>query len=352
MSEFNTRHWKIEDLYGDRGAIEAIKEAGEIIRRGGLVAFPTETVYGLGANALDGRAVEKIFKAKGRPADNPLIVHICERQQMGQVAVYHSPSARELTEKLIDAFWPGPLTLVLPKTDAVPKEVTAGLDTVAVRMPNHPVALELIAAAGVPVAAPSANLSGSPSPTTAAHVMEDLRGRIQGVLDGGPADLGVESTVLDITAPVPTVLRPGGVTAEHLKQVIGQVSHGAGAEKPRSPGLKYKHYSPKARLVLVEGDGDPVAPTQELISRHLKEGKRVGVLASQENAPSYGGAVVLKYGSRSDFAGAAATLYAALRQFDALGVDLIIAEGVAERGLGRAVMDRLRRAANGNIVKT
>ncbi|MTI80616.1 MAG: threonylcarbamoyl-AMP synthase [Firmicutes bacterium] len=341
-----TIHWIIKDITKKD---HAIKEAGSVIAQGGLVAFPTETVYGLGANALDGQAVKSIFQAKGRPADNPLIVHVATIEEIAKV----SSKCTETAHKIMQAFWPGPLTLVLPKTDSVPKEVTCGLDTVAVRMPNHPVALKLIMEAGVPVAAPSANLSGSPSPTTAQHVIDDLEGRINGVLDGGPANLGVESTVLDISNEIPIILRPGGVTAEQLEEVIGPVRHYKGLENhhsqisPRSPGMKYKHYSPKAGIILIEGQAeDIVLHTKELINRYQKENKKVGVLSSEESAHNYPGTEVLHYGKRNNPASAAAVLYAALRSFDLLGVDIIIAEGMPETGLGKAVMDRLKRAAS------
>lgn len=351
MSEIITRCWKISDLHRD---MQEIKKAGDIINQGGLVAFPTETVYGLGANALDGRAVQGIFKAKGRPSDNPLIVHISNIRDITKVAAtLPGPAA-----KLIDAFWPGPLTLVLPKTRAVPREVTAGLDTVAVRMPDHPVALALIAAAQVPVAAPSANRSGSPSPTMASHVLQDLKGRIHGVLDGGPANVGLESTVLDLTNGTPTILRPGGVTVEQLREAIGEVCYDPALQhhqetiKPRSPGMKYKHYSPKARLILLEGDHkDIVAKAQELLARYRGEQKKVGILTNSENAPCYQGAYIVNYGNPNDTPAFASTLYDALRRFDSAEVDVIIAEGIPATGLGRAVMDRLRRAAGINIIK-
>ena len=351
MSEIITRYWKIDDVNRDSAAIN---EAGRILRRGGLVAFPTETVYGLGANALDGRAASAVFKAKGRPQDNPLIVHIADFQEIYRVAVLLPPAA----EKIIHAFWPGPLTLVLPRGEAVPDEVTAGLNTVAVRMPDHPVAKALIAAAGVPVAAPSANLSGSPSPTKARHVLDDLNGRIDGILDGGPANVGVESTVLDLTTDVPTILRPGGVTAEQLLTVLPDVQYDPAIEAgsrnavPRSPGVKYKHYSPKARVIVLEGEPKPVANrTKEMIAAYSAAGQKVGVLASAENASNYSGAEVINYGSRSQPTAAAAVLYDALRRFDHLKVDVIIAEGLPTKGMGTTVMDRLRRSAGGSTVQ-
>ncbi|MCD5407473.1 MAG: threonylcarbamoyl-AMP synthase [Desulfotomaculum sp.] len=336
-----TLYWKINDINKDD---TAIKEAAAIIREGGLVAFPTETVYGLGANALDGPAVSGIFKAKDRPADNPLIVHIAAIDDVNLLAAECLPVAL----KLMKSFWPGPLTLVLPKTKAVPREVSAGLNTVAVRMPDHPVALKLIAAAKVPVAAPSANRSGTPSPTTAQHVWDDLAGVIHGVLDGGATDLGVESTVLDISGETPVILRPGGVTAEQLQQIIGRVEYYSTQQDqpPRSPGIKYRHYAPRAKLMLLEGTAGEVARrTLEIINNYAASGKQIGILASAENADRYPGIMVLQYGQRDHPATAAAMLYAALRKFDAAGVDIILAEGLPESGLGRAVMDRLRRAS-------
>lgn len=334
----------------------ALQEAGALLRRGGLVAFPTETVYGLGANALDGKAVAGIFKAKGRPADNPLIVHLDEA---GRIEEYIERVPGPLKD-LAARFWPGPLTVVLRGGAQFPPAVTAGLPTVAFRVPAHPVALALIRTAGVPLAAPSANASGRPSPTTAAHVLDDLDGRIHLVLDGGPAGLGVESTVLDLSGARPVILRPGGVTPEQLAAVLGEVeldpsvNGGAGVEKPRSPGMKYIHYAPRAPLVLVEGrDGDLVVQRLLEEGRRLAgHGRRVGVLACSENAPRYRerGYTVIAYGRRCDPAAAAAALYESLRRFDRLGVDVILAEGVPDAGMGLAVMNRLRRAAGGKII--
>lgn len=349
-SEQTTIHWMIEDIEKDA---EYINAAGHIIAAGGLVAFPTETVYGLGANGLEGPAVLKIFRAKERPADNPLIIHVAHPTEVERVAHLNATAV-----KLMEKFWPGPLTLVLPKKPGVPDEVTGGLDTVAVRMPNHPVALALIKAAGVPVAAPSANLSGRPSPTRVWHVLEDMTGKIAGVLDGGSCRLGVESTVLDVTGDIPTILRPGGVTVEQLQPVLGTVQYDPAIENhqpianitPRSPGVKYKHYSPRAPVTLLEGDpAAVVAQTQRLMKEYQSQGKKVGILTSAEHASKYPGAHTLTYGSRQNPAAAAAGLYGCLREFDRLGVDVIIAEGIPATGLGRAVMDRLRRAAGGNI---
>lgn len=349
-----TQHWIIPTQTKNKAQTTAlIQAAGQIIASGGLIAFPTETVYGLGANALDGNAVAKIFHAKGRPADNPLIVHVAHPTAAEDVA-YINDTARQLME----AFWPGPLTLVLPKKPHLPTEITAGLDTVAVRMPQHPVALALIKAAGVPVAAPSANLSGRPSPTSAQHVLEDLAGKIAAVLDGGASPLGLESTVLDISSQPPIILRPGGVTKEQLQPLLGPVHYDpaladpnpGASTKPRSPGIKYKHYAPQAKIALLEGDtGAIIEQTHKLLHQYQAQGKKVGLLTSTENAPLYDNALILTYGSRQNPGAAAAELYAALREFDHQQVDIIIAEGIPDTGLGRAVMDRLRRAAGGNI---
>jgi L-threonylcarbamoyladenylate synthase len=343
-----TQYWKVD---AGRPDSEIISRAGLILRRGGLVAFPTETVYGLGANALDGGAVRRIFAAKGRPLDNPLIVHLDSGDYVDDVAAGISP----LAEALMQKFWPGPLTLVLPGAGALPVEVTAGLDTVAVRVPDHAVALSLIRAAGVPVAAPSANTSGRPSPTTAGHVIFDLDGKIDAVLDGGPAGVGVESTVLDVTGKIPVILRPGGVTPEQVKAVAGAVeidpSVMAAAvdtnDKPRSPGMKYRHYAPGVPLVLVEGNENKTGKMlTELAREHLRRGKRVGIMSISENIPLNGSVELVKLGSRCAPHTLAANLYSALRHLDQAGVDIILAEGTGEEELGLAVMNRLRRAAD------
>jgi len=333
---------------------KAIEEAALILRRGGLVAFPTETVYGLGANALDGRAVASIFEAKGRPSDNPIIVHVAGREQVSAL----TESLPVTAEMLMDAYWPGPLTLVLPVGKRVPQEVTAGLRTVAVRMPDHPVALALIRAAGVPVAAPSANMSGRPSPTSAEHVLEDLNGRIEAVLDGGSAEFGVESTVLDMTSKVPVVLRPGGITPEDLKDVLGEVDVDPAAaagfnkeDKPRSPGMKYMHYAPLAPLRLVIGRPEAAASKiKELAGQEKARGRKVGILSLSKNDDFSHYGEVVTAGCREKPETVAAGLYSALRRFNDLGVDIIFAEGLEELGVGLAVMNRLKKAAGGHII--
>ncbi len=344
-NKLSTRYIKVNPACPET---DVILEAGRILSRGGLVAFPTETVYGLGANALDGRAVARIFEAKGRPADNPLIVHVACREEVKHLAQNIPPAA----EILMDAFWPGPLTLVLPAGPAVPPETTAGLDTLAVRMPRHPVALALIRAAGVPLAAPSANLSGRPSPTTAEHVLQDLNGRIEAVLDGGPAGVGLESTVLDLTGSVPVILRPGGVTPEELRELLGEVEvDPAFTDRPRSPGMKYTHYAPEAPLLLIEGEPGAVAARLMELAREQKAlGRRVGILSCSGNRDYASVGEVVLAGRREDPGTVATGLYAALRRFNELGVDLILAEGLEDSGIGLAVMNRLRKAAVRRIV--
>lgn len=336
---------------------ESLAEAARILRDGGLVAFPTETVYGLGANALDGRAVEGIFHAKGRPADNPLIVHISDINQVYDLASDITVQAK----RVMEAFWPGPLTIVLPRRPGIPDVVTAGLDTVAVRMPDHPAALALIRAAGVPVAAPSANRSGRPSPTTADHVLEDLAGAIDAVLDAGPCRVGLESTVLDLTNEPPVILRPGGVTREELEGVLGHVeataAHEAeaapgGSGAPRSPGMKYTHYAPKAPMIVVNVADQAVMQRRiaEKTADYQQEGKKVGILGTDETASHYKADEVISLGSRQDMTTVSHSIYRALRKMDRREVDVIICEGFPAEGLGVAVMNRLIKAAGGNIV--
>jgi len=334
-----------------------IRAAAEVIQRGGLVAFPTETVYGLGANALNPKAVAAIYAAKGRPLDNPIIVHVANREEVYRL----SANVPETAKRLMDEFWPGPLTLVLKASEVVPMATTAGLDTVAIRMPSCQVAAALIKESSVPIAAPSANLSGRPSPTTAEHVKQDLYGRIDIILDAGYTRVGVESTVLDLTSDPPQLLRPGGVPFEDLKRVLSRVElHPAAlAEKSlrlakvRSPGMKHKHYSPNAEVVVVEGSPESVVrKVQELVYDYKRLGKKVAVLGTDESEPQYEADVVKSIGSREDLAGAARNLFRLLREFDEEGVDVIVAEGVAPKGLGLAVMNRLRRASGFNILRT
>lgn len=323
-----------------------IAEAANLVSFGGLVAFPTETVYGLGTDALNSFAVARVFDVKGRPADNPIIVHLADTGGLAAVAAGVPPIARVLIERC----WPGPLTLVLPAAPAVPPITRGGLPTVAVRVPAHPVALALIRAAGRPVAAPSANRSGRPSPTTAEHVRVDIGDRIDMILDAGPTPVGVESTVLDVTGPAPVLLRPGGVSLEMLEALVGRVQIASGevgaAALARSPGTRYRHYAPRARVVLVEADGAGRDALVAAVRRLWDEGLRVGVMVTAEAADAVpSGAVVRVMGPRGDPGTIAANLFALLRDLDDAGLDAIVVEAIPERGVGRAVMDRLRRAA-------
>lgn len=389
---------------------EELKEAARILRSGGLVAFPTETVYGLGGNALDEDAARKIYAAKGRPSDNPLIAHVSCVEEV-------EPLVKEIPEagrKLMEAFWPGPLTMIFPKSEKVPYGTTGGLDTVAIRMPDDPVANRLIALAGVPVAAPSANTSGRPSPTTADHVWQDMNGRIDMIIDGGPVGIGVESTIVDVSSAVPAVLRPGAITMEMLEEVLGEVSVDpailgplSADVRPKAPGMKYKHYAPKADLTLVEpgtgadresgaeqvtgaeqktGAGQVTGAEQktragqktgadrntgaypetgldetqlqamirkvrELSREKIEAGYKVGVICTDESRDCYTDGEVRSIGARKSQASVAHNLYALLREFDDLGVDYIFSESFPKDHLGQAIMNRLSKAAGYKIVK-
>jgi len=325
---------------------EALQLAARLFQEGELVAFPTETVYGLGANALDAEAVLRIFQAKGRPADNPLIVHIWSEDQLGPLC-----EVTEAARSLMAAYWPGPLTLLLPKKAAVPDAVTAGLPSVGVRMPSHPVAREMLRVCALPIAAPSANLSTRPSPTTAAHVYEDMHGRIPLILDGGACEVGVESTVLDMTGDIPTVLRPGAITPEMIAKVAGDARVADSVMRPLregeaapSPGMKHKHYAPKGRLTILKGKRENVV--REIIRRY-DESENAVILASTGNLPAYGERRVMDMGP--DLSAAAHSLFALLRQADDEGVARLYAEAVSDDGVGLAVMNRMARAAGFDI---
>lgn len=325
-----------------------INEAGKIIRNGGLVAFPTETVYGLGASAFDADAAKKIYAAKGRPSDNPLIVHICDKAQIADIAA-EIPNAAQI---VIDKFMPGPVTIILKKKSVVPNDVTAGLDTVAIRFPAHETAQRLIAAAGVPIAAPSANLSGKPSPTKAKHVIKDMTGRIDAIIDGGDCNVGVESTIVDFTGERPVILRPGGVTYDDLKaqgidveidkNILQSI---APDEVPKCPGMKYKHYAPNAEVTVVEGEKNAV---QKKIKELLNEtnGKIAGVLTMY--GADYDNAVILSAGNTNKEY--AKNLFSALREFDELGVEIVLAEFSEKDGYGLAVKNRLYKAAAQRVI--
>lgn len=331
--------------------MDKLRLASKVLREGGTVAFPTETVYGLGANALDSEALKKIFIAKGRPSDNPLIVHISKKESINILA-------REIPQKthaLMDKFWPGPLTMVFKRSNIVPSIITAGLDTVAIRMPSHPVAKALIAQAGVPVAAPSANLSGKPSPTQASHVMEDLYGKVDIIIRGGSCAVGLESTVLDITEEVPVILRPGGVTLEDLQEVLGDVSIDKGLADdngvPKAPGMKYTHYSPKAEVILVTGNVKDIVDTISRLKKQYEKKKKVGIMATDETKDNYYDAKVISMGSRSNPEIIAENIFSILRKFDEEGVDIILAEGIEVKYIGHAVMNRMLKASGHNVVK-
>ena len=322
----------------------ALEMASKIWKDGGLVAFPTETVYGLGANGLDEQAAVKIYAAKGRPSDNPLIVHIAEYEDLKKVAV-NIPAE---TDMLAAHFWPGPLTMIFEKSSAVPYETTGGLESVAVRMPSHPVAMALIKEGGGYVAAPSANTSGRPSPTQAPHVREDLEGKIDMIIDGGSVGIGLESTIVDFTEAEPVILRPGYINQEMIEKVIGKVKMDKGLlitdekVRPKAPGMKYRHYAPKADLKIVEG---PMEKVIAYINEKASEKKRPGIICTEETRSRYLYGDVKCIGSRTDENAIASHLFAILREFDEDGVDAIYSESFESPGLGQAIMNRLLKAA-------
>lgn len=345
-----------EDLQEEKSdsARKALQEAGEIIRKGGLVAFPTETVYGLGGDALNPESSKKIYTAKGRPSDNPLIIHIADMEHLGRITKEVPQSAYQLAA----AFWPGPLTMILPKSDEVPYQTTGGLDTVAVRMPSHPVAMEFIKEAGGYVAAPSANLSGKPSPTTAKYVVQDMDGRIDMIIDGDGVDIGLESTIVDLTGDKPMILRPGYITEEMLDKVLGQVEIDQTLFKtdsnlrPKAPGMKYRHYAPKGELMLVEGDSEAVVSYINEQTRMRKaHGEKTGVIGTSEMAGRYEADSIKIAGSRKDEAAIARQLYTFLREFDDEEVAYMYAESFAGTGMRQAIMNRLLKAAGHKIIK-
>jgi len=326
-----------------------IRQAALLIKKGETVAFPTETVYGLGADALNPSAVKKVFEAKGRPADNPLIIHIHDKKDLKRL----TSDIPEITGKIIDKFWPGPLTVVLKKSRIVPKITTGGLNTVAIRMPKNKIANLLIREAGAPLAAPSANFFGRPSPTLAKHVSADLAGRISMILDGGRTRIGIESTVVDLTGKTPMLLRPGGVTLEQIQKLVGEISiHPMIKGKKskmvhRSPGMKYKHYSPNAKIILIEGSArNADKKILQLVSRFKKQKKRVGIMSTQKNR-AYKADVTRFVGSSPDKI--AANLYKVFREFDAQKIDVILVHGISKKGLGLGVMNRLGKAAHKKI---
>ena len=333
---------------------EVLRQAGEIMKQGGLVAFPTETVYGLGGDALNKESSGKIYAAKGRPSDNPLIVHICRLEDIYPIVSTVSEEALKIAE----AFWPGPLTMILPKSDLVPYETTGGLDTVAVRMPSHKVAQRLIAYSGGYVAAPSANISGKPSPTVAKYVAEDMMGKIDMIIDGGEVGIGLESTIIDLTVSPPQILRPGYITEAMLGEVLGCIDtdvtilRADSGQAPKAPGMKYRHYAPKGELTIVQGSPEAVA---EYINRQAATdkaaGEKTGVIGTLEMKGCYSADVVKYLGSRQDEESIARNLYTFLREFDDDNVTRIYSEGFTTEGFGQAIMNRLLKAAGHKVVQ-
>jgi len=346
-----TKYLKINtDSFSD----SELEEAGDIIKKGGLVAFPTETVYGLGGDGLNPESSKKIYAAKGRPSDNPLIIHIAELKDLFSITTGVSEKALLLAE----SFWPGPLTMILKKSSKVPFETTGGLDTVAVRMPNDKIALSLIKNSGGFIAAPSANLSGRPSPTKAEHVKEDMDGRIEMIIDGGSSIIGLESTIVDLTEEVPIILRPGYISMKSLSRVVGDVVYdpaileSGSDEAPRAPGMKYRHYAPKGELSIVKGEREKVIDyikTQSMEA--LENGERVGIVATEETYLNYSATVVQNIGSRDDEETIARRLYAVLRDFDEDNITRIYSEDFETPNMGQAIMNRLIKAAGHHIIK-
>lgn len=350
MQSMETKIVRISEDHEERW----VEEAGQILKSGGLVAFPTETVYGLGANALDDKASAKIYAAKGRPSDNPLIVHIADFSDLEKIV----EKVPEKAVKLAEAFWPGPLTMIMKKNESVPDGTTGGLETVAIRMPSDEVAQKVIRAGGGYIAAPSANTSGRPSPTTAAHVIEDLNGKIDMILDGGSVGIGLESTIIDLSEEVPTILRPGFITQKMMSDLIGKVEIDAALIKadskirPKAPGMKYRHYAPKANMILVRGEQEKVTEKiRELVRKELENGGRPGVVCSDETADLYPEGIVKKIGTLYDDLTISRHLYGVLREFDEEGVSSIFSETFETPILGTAIMNRLKKAAGQQLIE-
>lgn len=344
---------RVVEINSNNPEEDLIKEAADFIIKGELVGFPTETVYGLGANGLDEKAIKKIFKAKGRPQDNPLILHVNSIEMLEALVEEISDKAYRCMEK----FWPGPLTILFKKSSIVPDSITAGLDTVAIRMPSHKIALELIRLSNKPIAAPSANTSGKPSPTRAEHVIEDMQGKIPFIIDGGETGVGLESTVLDLTDDIPMILRPGGITLEDIIDVLGQCGIDPGLEDninniiPKSPGQKYRHYAPKAQMYVFSGDMDNV--NREILNRAIdarSRGQRVGIMTTTENQEKFLDFDVEIMGSSKDIETIAHNLFHLIRKLDEKNVDLILCQGVERDNMGLAIMNRLNKASGGNII--
>ena len=339
------------NIVNDNNREESLSEAAKVIQNGGIVAFPTETVYGLGANALDEEAVKKIFIAKGRPQDNPLIVHVASKDITDLVE-----EVPQIAQNIMNKFWPGPLTIILKKKKGVIPEVTcANLESVGIRMPNNKIALELIKRSGCPIAAPSANISGRPSPTDVERCVEDLNGRVDYILGGDKCNVGVESTILDCTVNPPVVLRPGGITVEQLKEFNDKIEIDAGIIKndsnikPKAPGMKYRHYAPKAKVRIISGDMEKVTlEIEKMLKEYKKQGKKVGILTTENNVNKYDNDIILSLGNKLDEV--ARNLFESLRALDDKGVDIILSEGFCEKGIGVAIMNRLKKAAGYDVI--
>ncbi len=344
---------KVVTVDKEKPDLQVMRMAGEILRKGGLVAFPTETVYGLGGDGLNAGSSKKIYAAKGRPSDNPLIIHIADLESLEKIVKSVPPKAKILAEK----FWPGPLTMIFSKSSRVPYETTGGLESVAVRMPSHPVALAIIREGGGYIAAPSANTSGRPSPTRAEHVCEDLTGKIDMIVDGGAVGIGLESTIVDFTEEVPVILRPGYINQEMIQEVIGPVRMDRGLliteekVRPKAPGMKYRHYAPKAQLTIVQGSSSQVtAYINAQCEKAVREGKKPGVIAADETVSAYRGAVVKGIGARNDEEEIARNLFAVLREFDEEDTDILFSEAFDTPRMGQAIMNRLLKAAGHHII--
>ncbi|MCD3194965.1 threonylcarbamoyl-AMP synthase [Clostridium botulinum C] len=333
--------------------VKVIEEAGKALREGGLVAFPTETVYGLGANALDSEAVKKIFIAKGRPQDNPLIVHIADFNLDNLVE-----EIPIIAEKIMKKFWPGPLTIIMKKSNKIPYETSAGLESVGIRMPSNVVARELIKKSGVPIAAPSANISGKPSPTNIERCIEDLNGRVEYIIGGEKCEVGLESTIVDCTVNPPCVLRPGGITLEMLREIEPEIYIDPAIMKkadkdfkPKAPGMKYRHYAPKAPVKIIAGNlSKSIAKINEMVQNYIDDGKKVGIMATEETRFKYSNAIIKSLGSRNDLYSIAHNLFKILSEFDNENVDIILSEAFREEEIGIAIMNRLKKAAGFDII--
>lgn len=346
---------KVIKIHEDKLESKILKECGEALRSGKLVVFPTETVYGLGANALEEEAVKKIFEAKGRPQDNPIIVHISEIEEITSLV----KEVPKIAYKLMERFWPGPMTIILSKSSLIPNRTSGGLNSVGIRMPSNKIARQLIKVAKVPIAAPSANISGRPSPTDIETCIEDLNGKVDYIIGGEKCDVGVESTVIDCTVYPPCILRPGGITLEMLKEIEDKIYIDPAIMtgdnknlKPKAPGMKYRHYAPKAEVKIINGTlENTIEKIKQLTEEYEVQGKRVGIMSTDETKNFYEKGTVISLGSRKNLATVARNLFSALRSFDSKNIDIILSEAFEEKGMGIAIMNRLKKSAGFNIIE-